>query len=74
MPLKFGWYLLSALLLFGETLQQTVANSTSDLIPDYFGVKIQDGSGTTTMDVPSGNPFWIRYSTTYTVTTSNLGM
>ena len=43
-------------------------NNSSDLIPDYFGVKVQDmNSGETSVNLEVYNPFWIRYSRSYNV-------
>lgn len=75
---KFSTIAFTIISLALHSLQQTVqtvSNSTSDLIPDYFAVRIQDKeNGTTTVNVACGNPFWIRFSSTYKVIKSNLGM
>jgi hypothetical protein len=58
---------LTILTVLIESSVQAPSNS-SNLIPDYYGIKVQDmNSGETSVNLEVYNPFWIRYSRSYNV-------
>lgn len=68
-----SFLLLSAIIgvLIDFSLEQNQGNS-SDLIPDYFGVKVQNKEAKeTSINLRLNNPFWIRYAQSYSVNIGN---